>query len=90
MILFGLRVCKLLDDVESTICRRPRYVARQVSVCRSSASADAREFDSVMGTMHKIAVRGFGQVVSCDETTVECGKKYEYLSDTQDHLLYLN
>jgi hypothetical protein len=42
-------------------------------MCRSSASADAREFGSVMGMIHKIVIRGFEQVALCDDATEECG-----------------
>jgi hypothetical protein len=38
-----------------------------------AGSTDAREVGSVMGIIHKSAIRGFGQVVSYDDTTVVCG-----------------
>jgi hypothetical protein len=59
-------------------------------MCRSSASADARELGSVMGMIHKIVVQGFEQVASCDDTTEECGMSCECFSSTLDYLLYLN
>jgi hypothetical protein len=58
-------------------------------ICRVAGSADAQDFGLVMGTIHKSTVRGFGQVVSCDNTTVEYGERCECFSNTQSCLLNL-
>jgi hypothetical protein len=63
---------------------------RQASICRLSALGDAQEFGSVMGTMHKIIIRGFEQVTLCDDVTGEYGMGCECFSSTLDCLVYLN
>jgi transposase len=56
MYFIELNRCELLDDVESTMCRCLRCVRRQASLCRASASADARIVGSVMKAMQGIVV----------------------------------
>jgi hypothetical protein len=72
MSFIGLKNNDLLANTSSFVSKRLRCVACQTSVCRAAGSADARAFGLVMGTIHKSAVRGLGQVVSYDETTAEC------------------
>jgi hypothetical protein len=53
----------LLNNTGSSVFGHLRCVARQASVCHAAGSADDRVFSLVMGTIHKSAVRGFGQVI---------------------------
>jgi hypothetical protein len=80
-------MCELLDDVRSTVGKRLWCVACQASICRAAISADAREFGSVMGTIHKIVVQKFRLVVSYDDTTEDCGEGYKCFSNALDYLL---
>jgi hypothetical protein len=55
----GLNNSVLLNNTGSSVSGRLRCVACQASGCRAAGSADAREFGSVMGTIHESAVQGF-------------------------------
>jgi hypothetical protein len=85
-----LNKCELLDGEELTMCGRLWCDTHHASICGASASADARVIGSVMKVKNKIIVRRVRLVVSCDDTTEECGMGYECFSSTLDCLLYLN
>jgi hypothetical protein len=72
------------------VCESLWCVACQASGCRAAKSADAQEFGSVMEMIHKIVVRRFGLVVSCDDTTEGCGMGSKWFSTMWNFLLYLN
>jgi hypothetical protein len=64
-------MCELLDDSESTVCKRLWCIARQALRCHAATSADARGSGSMMEVMHTIVVRGVRWAVSCDDTAEE-------------------
>jgi hypothetical protein len=69
-----LRIRELLDGNRSSVCERLWCFALQALMCRAAVSADVRELGSVMGTLHKSVIRGFGQVLLYGDTTVGCGR----------------
>jgi hypothetical protein len=77
-----LKNVDLLNDTRSFVSGRLGCITRQASICRVAGSVDDQEFSSVMGTIHRSAVRGFGQVVSYDNTTVEYVCKGKSVSAT--------
>jgi hypothetical protein len=41
----------------------------------------------VMETIHKVDIQRFKRVISCDDTTEECGMNYECFNNTLNYLL---
>jgi hypothetical protein len=84
-----LRNDDLLNDTKSFVSGHLERVACQASICRAAGSADAQEFGSVMGKIHRSAVRGFGRVVLYDDITVEYVWKGKSVSATLRAIYYV-